>query len=88
MADTDKQVLKEVLELCKNGIKQAEKDAESSVVCAESFANGQYVAYAKVVELIMRMKQEVVFVDKEAWDSIANTVSIKTIRENWKKENE
>jgi hypothetical protein len=39
----------------------------------------------KVVELIMRMKQEVVLDDKEAWDALVNTKHIKAIEEKWNK---
>jgi hypothetical protein len=83
MSDTDKEVLKKVLELCEKGIDQARKDATNSVGTAESYANGQAVAYMTVVELIMRMKQEVTLDDKEAWDSLVNTKSIKSIKEEW-----
>jgi hypothetical protein len=37
----------------------------------------------KVVELIMTMKQEVVLDDKEAWDSLVNTMHTKAIRDEW-----
>jgi phage-related minor tail protein len=83
MSDTDKDVLKAVLELCEKGINQAQKEAMNSVGTAESFANGQAVAYVKVVELIMSMKQEVVLDDKEAWDSLVNTKHTKAIKEEW-----
>lgn len=83
MSDTDKEVLKAVLEFCKKGIEQAEKDVERSSETAVSFANGQSVAYMKVVELIMSMKQEVVLDDKEAWDSLVNTKHIKAIKDEW-----
>ena len=83
MSDTDKEVLKKVLELCEKGVDQARKDATNSVGTAESFANGQAVAYMAVVELIMRMKQEVTLDDKEAWDSLVNTKSTKSIKEEW-----
>ncbi len=83
MSDTDKEVLKKVLELCEKGIDQARKDATNSVGTAESYANGQAVAYMTVVELIMRMKQEVTLDYKEAWDSLVNTKSIKSIKEEW-----
>ncbi len=83
MSDTDKEVLKKVLELCEKGIDQARKDATNSVGTAESYANGQAVAYMTVVELIMRMKQEVTLDDKEAWDSLVNTKSSKSIKEEW-----
>ena len=83
MADTDKDVLKHVLELCKEGIEQAQKDEIKSEGTAASYANGQAVAYLKVVELIMSMKQEVVLDDKEAWDSLVNTKHTKAIKEEW-----
>jgi hypothetical protein len=83
MADTDKDVLKHVLELCKEGIEQAQKDEIKSEGTAASYASGQAVAYLKVVELIMSMKQEVVLADKEAWDSLVNTMHTKAIREEW-----
>jgi hypothetical protein len=83
MSDTDKEVLKKVLELCEKGIDQARKDATNSVGTAESYANGQTVAYMTVVELIMRMNQEVTLDDKEAWDSLVNTKSTKSIKEEW-----
>ena len=85
MSDTDKEVLKAVLEFCKKEIGQAEKDLERSSDAAVSFANGQTVAYMKVVELIMRMKQEVVLDDKEAWDALVNTKHTKAIEEKWNK---
>jgi hypothetical protein len=83
MSDTDKDVLKNVLELCENGIIQARKEATNSVGTSESYANGQEVAYMTVVELIMSMKQEVTLKDKDAWDSLVNTKSIKSIKEEW-----
>jgi hypothetical protein len=83
MSDTDKDVLKHVLELCKEGIEQAQKDEIKSEGTAASYANGQAVAYMKVVELIMSMKQEVVLDDKEAWDSLVNTMHTKAIRDEW-----
>jgi hypothetical protein len=83
MADTDKEVLKEVLELCKKGIVQAQKDEMHSVGTGASFANGQALAYTKVVELIMSMKQEVVLSNKEEWDALVHTVHTKVIRDEW-----
>ena len=83
MSDIDKDVLKKVLELCEKGIKQAQKDVINSVDTAQSFANGQAMAYMSVVELIMSMKQEVVLGDKEAWDSLVNTQSTKAIKDEW-----
>ena len=83
MADTDKDVLKHVLELYKEGTEQAQKEEIKSVGTAASYANGQAVAYMKVVELIMTMKQEVVLDDKEAWDSLVNTMHSKAIRDEW-----
>ena len=83
MADTDKDVLKHVLELCKEGIEEAQKEEIKSVGTAASYANGQAVAYMKVVELIMTMKQEVVLDDKEAWDYLVNTMHTKAIRDEW-----
>ena len=83
MADTDKEVLKEVLALCNEGIKEAQKEEITSTGTAASFANGRIVAYMKVVELIMRTKQEVVLDDKEAWDSLVNTMHTKAIRDEW-----
>jgi len=83
MSDTDKDVLKNVLELCEKGIIQARKEATNSVGTAEPYANGQEVAYMTVVELIMSMKQEVTLKDKDAWDSLVNTKSIKSIKEEW-----
>ena len=83
MSDTDKEVLKRVLELCEKGIVQARKDATNSVGTAESYANGQAIAYMTVVELIMSMKQEVVLSDTEAWDSLVHTKHTKAIKEEW-----
>jgi hypothetical protein len=56
-----KTLVKLIIELCEKGANQSAKDNRDSVDTAASFANGQYVAYMAVLNLIGNYKKE----DKE-----------------------
>jgi hypothetical protein len=56
-----KTLVKQIIELCKEGANQSAKDNRDSVGTAASFANGRYVAYMQVLDLIVNNKDE----DKE-----------------------
>jgi hypothetical protein len=53
-----KTLVKQIIELCKEGAKQSAKDNRDSVDTAASFANGRYVAYLEVLNLIENFKSE------------------------------
>ncbi|MGA3199097.1 MAG: hypothetical protein ABSD89_06785 [Halobacteriota archaeon] len=53
-----KTLVKLILELCEKGANQSAKDNRDSVDTAASFANGQYVAYMEVLNLIVNYKKE------------------------------
>jgi hypothetical protein len=44
--------------LCEKGANQSAKDNRDSVGTAASFANGRYVAYMQVLDLIVNYKNE------------------------------
>jgi len=56
-----KTLVKLILELCEKGANQSAKDNRDSVDTAASFANGRYVAYMEVLNLIVNYKKD----DKE-----------------------
>jgi hypothetical protein len=47
-----------ITELCEKGANQSAKDNRDSVDTAASFANGRYVAYVEVLNLIVNYKKE------------------------------
>lgn len=53
-----KTLVKLIIELCENGANQSAKDNRDSVDTAASFANGRYVAYTEVLNLIVNYKKE------------------------------
>jgi hypothetical protein len=53
-----KTLVKLIIELCENGANQSAKDNRDSVDTAASFANGRYVAYMEVLNLIVNYKKE------------------------------
>jgi hypothetical protein len=53
-----KTLVKQIIELCKEGASQSAKDNRNSVDTAASFANGRYVAYMEVLDLIENYKSE------------------------------
>jgi hypothetical protein len=56
-----KTLVKLIIELCEKGANQSAQDNRDSVDTAASFANGRYVAYMEVLNLIVNYKKE----DKE-----------------------
>ena len=52
-----KTLVKLIIELCEKGANQSAKDNRDSVDTAASFANGRYVAYTEVLNLIVNYKK-------------------------------
>jgi hypothetical protein len=52
-----KTLVKLIIELCEKGAKQSAKDNRDSVDTVASFANGRYVAYMEVLDLIVNYKK-------------------------------
>jgi hypothetical protein len=53
-----KTLFKQIIELCTEGANFSAKDNRDSVGTAASFANGRYVAYMEVLNLIENYKSE------------------------------
>jgi len=53
-----KTLVKLIIELCERGANQSAKDNRDSVDTAASFANGKYVAYTEVLNLVANYKKE------------------------------
>ena len=53
-----KTLVKQIIELCKEGANQSAKDNRDSVDTPASFANGRYVAYMEVLDQIENYKSE------------------------------
>jgi hypothetical protein len=51
-------LVKQIIELCEKGANQSAKDNRDSVGTAASSANGRYVAYMQVLDLIVNYKNE------------------------------
>lgn len=52
-----KTLVKLIIELCEKGANQSAQDNRDSVDTAASFANGRYVAYMEVLNLIVNYKK-------------------------------
>jgi len=51
-------LVKLIIDLCEKGENQRAKDNRDSVDTAASFANGKYVAYVEMLNLIVNYKKE------------------------------